>query len=125
MGLAVRVFALDNAEVFPKDVLEMSNELSTAKILVCPADTNRQVATAWSEFTPANTSYEFLAPGAKDTEPNRVLFRCRIHRGTVGLCDGSVQQLIEARQSRDLVTRTGKLYLGTETAPEGQEQRTP
>jgi hypothetical protein len=44
-GLAVRVWALDNNDSNPPNVLSMSNELSTPKILVCPADTNRQVAT--------------------------------------------------------------------------------
>jgi cell division protein FtsB len=121
LGLAVRLYANDNQDGFPRDVLVMSNELATTRILVCPADTGRQPAAGWSDFTPANTSYEFLAPDGSDTDPQRVLFRCRIHRGSVGLCDGSVQQLSEARQARDLVTRNGKLYLGSADKAGGPE----
>src|SRR5712671_1398897 len=53
-GLAVRVWALDENEKQPPNVLCLSNELVTPKILVCPAETSRQVAADWSTFTPAN-----------------------------------------------------------------------
>jgi hypothetical protein len=43
-GLAVRVWAIDN-NIFPPDIVCMSNELNTPKILVCPP-TGRQVAPA-------------------------------------------------------------------------------
>jgi hypothetical protein len=111
LGLAVRIYANDNHDVFPKDVLSMSNELNTTKVLVCPADTNRQAAASWSVFTPANFSYEYLAADGSGTDPARVLFRCTVHRGNVGLCDGSVQQLNEAMQAQRLVQHDGKLYL--------------
>jgi hypothetical protein len=45
----------------PPSVLSMSNELSSTKILVCPADTGRQAALDWSTFTMAACSYEHCA----------------------------------------------------------------
>jgi hypothetical protein len=111
-GLAVRIWALDNNESNPPNVLSMSNELSTPKILVCPADTTRQAATDWSSFTMANCSYEFLVPDEKDVDQDiqRVSVRCPIH-GHIGLCDGSVQGRVAKEHPDRLVQRDGKLYL--------------
>jgi len=110
-GLAVRVWALDNNDSNPPNVLSMSNELSTPKILACPADTNRPVAADWSSFTMANCSYDFLVPDEKDAdkEPLRVLVRCPIH-GNIGLCDGSVQSRVGKEHPDWLVEQDGKIY---------------
>jgi hypothetical protein len=116
MGLSVRVWAIDNADVSPPDMLSMSNELSTAKILVCPADHGRQRADSFASYTPANCSYEYLAPSAPDTEPSRVLFRCPIH-GHVCLSDGSVQSYVAKQHPERLVHRDGKLYLEDSPPP--------
>ena len=116
MGLAVRTYAIDNADVSPPDMLSMSNELSTPKILVCPADHGRPRADSFASYTPANCSYEYLAPSAPDTEPSRVLFRCPFH-GHVCLSDGSVQSYVGKQHPEQLVQRNGKLYLGTSTQP--------
>jgi hypothetical protein len=118
-GLAVRIWALDNNESNPPNVLSMSNELSTPKILVCPADTTRQVAPDWASFTVANCSYEFLVPDEKapDREPQRVLVRCPIH-GHIGLCDGSVQSKVAKEHPDWLVERDGRLYLEMPAQPQ-------
>ena len=110
-GLAVRVWALDNNDSNPPNVLSMSNELSTPKVLMCPADTNRQVAADWASFTMANCSYEFLVTDEKDAdrEPDRVSVRCPIH-GNIGLCDGSVQSRMGKEHSDWLVEKDGKIY---------------
>jgi prepilin-type processing-associated H-X9-DG protein len=51
----------------------MSNELSTPKILICPADTNRVAATNFlSDFGNKNVSY-FIGVDAADTYPQRIL----------------------------------------------------
>lgn len=94
IGLALRLWAGDNMDVAPPDFLSMSNELNTPKILVCPTDHGRQVASSFSVFTAANCSYDYLIANSTNwvTDPERVATRCPIH-GTVGLCDGSVQQL--------------------------------
>jgi hypothetical protein len=108
VGLAVRVWALDNNDIFPTNFLCMSNELSTPKILVCPADTNRMVAPNFGSYTDANCSYDLFF--GSDREPTQVLSRCPIH-GHIGLCDGSVQSEIAKKHPDWLVERDGKLYL--------------
>jgi hypothetical protein len=114
MGLSVKVWALDNNNMSPPDMLSMSNELSTPKILVCPADHAHQAAPNFASYSAANCSYEYLAPSAPDTEPTRVLFRCPIH-GHVCLCDGSVQGGVAKLHPEQFVRRGGKLYFGDST----------
>jgi len=91
IGLGARMWANDNHDILPRDFLTMSNELNSPKILVCPSDERRNRVTEWSQFTPAKSSYELLAPGLKEGPPwNTIMSRCPIH-GHVGLIDGSVQ----------------------------------
>jgi hypothetical protein len=116
LGLAVRVWALDNGDMTPPRVLDMTNEMSTPKILWCPADHGRERADNFASYTSANCSYEFLAPSAPDNEPTRVLFRCPIH-GHVCLCDGSVQSEVTKKHPGWLVQRDGKLYLEAQAPP--------
>jgi hypothetical protein len=109
LGLAARIWAGDNNDFYPPDIVSMSNEMGTPKILICPADPNHSVAPDFQSFSVANCSYEwFLKPTGKDDEPTRVLTRCRIHNN-VGLYDGSVQSL-GTNHPEDFVTRDGKLY---------------
>jgi hypothetical protein len=94
MGLAVRIYATDHDDVFPPDFLAMTNELSTPKVLICPADPGRSGSPAqtWAGFDPAQSSYEYLGAGLKESTPgfeSKVLFRCRIH-GNECMGDGSV-----------------------------------
>jgi len=109
LGLATRVWALDNGDISPANVLQMTNEMVTPKVLICPADSGHQMAASWSSFSAANCSYEYLAPSAPATDPERVLFRCPIH-GNIGLVDGSVQMGIAKTHPEWLVQRDGKLY---------------
>jgi len=109
IGLAARVYAQDNQDSFPPDFLSMSNELATPKILVCAADTNRQVAVNWSSYSLANCSYEFLAPGGSFKEPFQILSRCPIH-GNIGLCDGSVMMGVAKEHPDAVVQQDGKWY---------------
>jgi hypothetical protein len=111
LGLCVRMWTLDNGNVSPGNVFLMTNYMGAPKVLVCPADTGRQPAKDWASFTPANCSYEYLAPSTPQTEdPLRVLFRCPVH-GNIGLWDGSVQMGIAKNHPERLVERGGKLYL--------------
>jgi hypothetical protein len=110
LGLAARIWAVDHGDTTPASLLQMTNEMSTPKILFCPADTGRQAAANWSSFTAANCSYDYLAPSAPETEPSRVMFRCPIH-GSLGLCDGSVQMGVAKTHPEWLIQRDGKLYL--------------
>jgi hypothetical protein len=110
LGLAVRMWSVDNGDISPPNVQCLSNYIgSFMKIFVCPADTGRPAAADAASFTPANSSYEYLAPLAPDTEPNRVLFRCPIH-GNIGLIDGSVQSRVAKEHPESLVQQDGKLY---------------
>jgi hypothetical protein len=109
LGLAVRVYATDNGDVFPPDVLSMTNEMGSPKILWCPADTQRVAAASFQEFSPANMSYEYLAPSGSSEEPNRVMFRCSFHTN-ICLADGSVQQA--SGMPNRFTQRDGKLYFG-------------
>ncbi len=116
LGLAVRIWSTDNADGYPPDVVCMSNEMSTTKILICPTDHDRQPARDFGSFTMANCSYEWFLNGppagqhpSLGEEPTRVLTRCPIHRN-IGLYDGSVLQLSEKSYLESFVTRDGKLY---------------
>ena len=110
-GLAVRIWAIDRNETQPPTVLTMSNELSSPRILVCPADRSRKAANDWTGFAPANISYEyFVASDFNMTNPARVLSRCPIH-GHIGLCDGSVHQEVTKAHPEWLTERNGLMYL--------------
>ena len=51
----------------------MTNELSTPKILICPADESRFPAISfWTNFSNANISY-FINPDASETYPQQVM----------------------------------------------------
>jgi type II secretory pathway pseudopilin PulG len=141
-GLAFRIWEGDNDDKFPMEISAtnanatklitsgkayllwqmMSNELSTPKILYCPADTDHVTATSFSiGFSDANISYFFgLDATTNDTQrllvgddnlavndvPARpgiltlwtnspVAWTAARHKfvGNLGLADGSVQQV--------------------------------
>jgi prepilin-type processing-associated H-X9-DG protein len=157
VGLAFRIYATDNNNRLPwelpnaKDtnapthilyssdpttyILAVTNELSTPKIVICPADKGRPEATNWTPFTRANLSY-FISPDASAAYPNSFLAGDRnitnqngpltpglhalptnavvgwdqsIHKNQGNACmgDGSVQQLSNARL-RDQLRNTGQ-----------------
>ena len=83
VGLAFRIFATDNNDLFPGQVMAsngvelanmdvvkvlkyLSNELSTPKILICPKDTKREEATNFASLTAKNISY-FASLTAEET----------------------------------------------------------
>ena len=116
LALSVRVWARDNGDISPPDMLSMTNEMGTPKILVCPGDKTREAAKDWASYSSSHCSYDYLAPATSDEDPFRVLFRCPIH-GHIGLCDGSVQGEFANRHPERLVQRNGKLYLDMQTQP--------
>jgi hypothetical protein len=91
IGLALRIWANDNDDLYPMsagnpddslriDALEgrmfrlfqvLSNEFSVPKSVICPSDT-RSTATNWTSFANENVSY-FIGLDANDTQPNMVL----------------------------------------------------
>ncbi len=100
ISLAVRVWAEDNGGVCASNFVCMSNELSTPKILVCPADHRRQSARDWASFTPANCSYEILAPGLRVEDTNTAVVRCKVH-GHLGYTDCTVFDGLRRRHKFD------------------------
>ncbi len=119
LGLASKVWSLDNSRLSPPDILSMTNEMGTPKILVCAGDHGREPAKNFSSYTSANCSYEYLAPSTSDDDPMRVEFRCPIH-GHVGLMDGSVQGFVGQRHPEYLVERNGQLYFQQTAQPTGK-----
>ena len=127
IGLSFRTWAIDNDGKFPFNVstnkggtLElsmpgsggfdrnaafifqvMSNELSTPKILVCPADSKRQLAFDFISLQPANVSYQVRSgTNVTETTPDQILAVCPIHNHVLR-CDGSVMTERKAKLSPD------------------------
>lgn len=152
--LSFRLWAGDNHDKYPDQVsvtnggtmelvatgvayvhfLVMSNELSTPRLLICPADTNRVAATNFTSLRNKNLSY-FAALDADEQHPQMFLSgddhftvngapRKRdvlalwtnsavawlptrhVKAGNIGFVDGSVQQFTSALFQRAL-TQTG------------------
>jgi hypothetical protein len=127
MGIAFRIWALDHDDLFPFNVplakggtfelcaraaegLEknpiphltvMSNELNSAKIFWCPADTSKSPAPDFRALTLANVTYQlFSGPSLNPDNKHQVLLRCPIH-GYVAYCDGAFKRNgLEAKNSR-------------------------
>src|SRR5688500_13156305 len=83
VGLAFRIYATDNNDLFPGQVMAsngwhkvdvvnvyqwLSNELSTPKLLICPNDTKRDEAANFALLAPKNISY-FASLSASETNP--------------------------------------------------------
>ena len=111
IGLAARMWSHDNNHQFPPDIVSMSNELNTPKILVCPADAARlPSASSWEEWTPARLTYEYLSAGLSEKDFSLVMLRCPVH-GNVCLNDGS------AVMNAKLVTENGHLKVAPAVFP--------
>jgi len=145
VGLAYRIWEGDNGDKYPMVVLKinsgadtfrcfqvMSNELSTPRVLVCPADT-RTAAANYVRLKNQNVSY-FVGLDANDAHPQRFLSGDRnitgpaapddgilklvpggpvswtteihVNQGNVGLSDGSVWQYSNS-QLRDALQKSG------------------
>jgi len=91
IGLAARMWAADNNNIFPPDFISMTNELNTPKILFCPADPSAVRVSDWSQLNPSSISYRFLNPNGNEIDPTKLLTTCPIP-GHIGLSDGSVQR---------------------------------
>ena len=105
VALAAHIYANEHKENLPPDFVSMSNELTTPRILCCPADPARTSAESFAQLTPNHISYELLRPGGslKTLSSGEPIFRCPIH-GTVANADGSVQQH-QGRPTRDTQRR--------------------
>ena len=145
LGLAYRIWEGDNGDKYPMAVFTinsgadtfryfqvMSNELSTPRILVCPADT-RTAAANFVRLKNQNVSY-FVGLDASDAHPQRFLSGDRnitgpaapengilklvpggsvswtaeihVNQGNLGLTDGSVWQYSNS-QLREALQKSG------------------
>jgi Domain of unknown function (DUF4190)/GYF domain 2 len=117
IGLAFRQWALDNSNQFPWAVstnnggtMELampaadhidpnpihfeivSNELDSAKVLICPSDPKNVAAFQFLNLRSNNVSYELhTGSNVSGTNPHQIMVTCPIH-GNVLTCDGSVRQ---------------------------------
>lgn len=152
VGLAFRIYAGDNGERYPMNISTNAetvvneatpvyqyfklteNELGTPKILICPKETKRTVATDFSNFNNSNVSY-FIGLDSNENLPQSILSGDRnitngfppnggilrltakkmvgftkemhIEQGNVAIGDGSVQQVSSARLRSDIIPNTG------------------
>ncbi|KAB2660842.1 MAG: hypothetical protein DVB31_13290 [Verrucomicrobia bacterium] len=97
LGLGARIHAADNDGLFPDSWIQLTNELSTPRLLVCPVDEVHGEAESWAKVGPANITYEYLGKGGGESQTNRVLTFCPIH-GHVVLFDGT---LVRGRSRRE------------------------
>lgn len=110
MGLAAIIWANKHEDTFPADLASLNIHLSKPRTLWCPADTARAPAADWPSFTPAHSSYEYLAPqSAAYAEPNRVVFRCPVH-GSIAIADGSAHMGVAKTSPELIAEQDGKLY---------------
>jgi len=117
VSLSIKVWAGDYHDRTPTSFVAMSNELNTAKILVCPGDKAKlQFASlGWDQFQDSMSSYELRTTGGvDDVFPQSILLKCPIHHN-FGLADGSVQSA-DPDKYRE-VTVEGRTYLRSIAAP--------
>lgn len=87
VSYSARLYSNDHNDTFASSFVEMSNEVITAKVLICPADSDRKAAAKWnklnaipwSALTTNDVTYEWIARGQQDTNANQILLRCPIH----------------------------------------------
>lgn len=91
LALAARIWANDHNDTFPPDYLTMKEEISSPKILFCPAETSVVPVSEWPAVNPSSITYRYLNAGGRDLEPQKILITCPIH-GHEALSDGSVQR---------------------------------
>lgn len=86
----------------------MSKELGETKYLVCPSDSERQLAADFLSLRSINVSYQVRSgPNVNDTNPNEILARCPAH-GHILFCGGRIQseKLQPARAAKERATLT-------------------
>ncbi len=116
VGLAFRIYANDNNDLYPMAVLEadggakeavergemfrifevMSNELSDPRVVICPAD-DRTAATNFSNFNNSHVSY-FVGLDAVGTKPDMILSGDR----NIAIDDQSLSGIVSLRTNATL-----------------------
>lgn len=108
LGLAVRIYATDNEEKYPKSWDECQTEIGSPKVLHCPGDKTRGVPSTFEQAV-SQTPYAYLGTGASETNLTRIITICPIHNNVL-LADGSVHQLPKGATGR-IVEEGGHKHL--------------
>ena len=89
----------------------MSNELSTTKILLCPKDKTKHLATNFFDLRPENVSYRIRSGTNIDgANPDEILAVCPVD-GNILYCDGSVSPKGTKRNARTRQTLPPRMGL--------------
>jgi len=112
VALGSRLYSNDHNDTLAKSLIELSNEVVTPKVLICPADGERKSANAWkklnaipwSQLTTNDITYEWMARGEPDTNANRIILLCPIH-GFTARADGSVRDQRKDRRRTQSILR--------------------
>ena len=89
IGYTALIWADDRDGYLPSDILSMTTELGTPRILHCPGDHSRHVAANWASFTLSQSSYEIVTAHLRVGDTNGVFLRCKVH-GHLGYADATV-----------------------------------
>ena len=122
VAMAIQIYTAHNEDVLPQDMLSLSNELASTRLLVCPADPTRQAASDWASATTTNLSYKLLAPSARVAAPQQVVLLCPVH-GNVSLMDGSVQSRVARTCPERFILKAGQALLRESGLPSRRTRR--
>jgi hypothetical protein len=91
VGLAARLWATDHNDKFPPNLLSLSNQLASPRVLVCPAESQRARSSSFSDLSRSGSSYTYSGAGKSDGTQTEIA-HCPIHNNVL-FGDGSVQQV--------------------------------
>lgn len=94
---AGKVWAGGHEGKFPLNFPSASNELASARILICPSDKARLTGGRACSF--ADVTYELVSPGVSVSDTNAVFVRCPIH-GHLGYPDVTVFDGVRRRREK-------------------------
>ena len=93
---AARLWADTHNGRLPSNLLLISNELASPRLLLCPGDKSRDPANNWQALSPVNSSYQVCEGvlGAKDLPPEVLqhisYLQCKVHSGNYANALGKV-----------------------------------
>lgn len=88
IGMAVRLSATANRDVYPETAAQFSPHLGYSRFLVCPKDSALKAQNIdTKDFS--RTSYILTLEGASESTPHQVIARCTVHGHTL-TADGAV-----------------------------------
>jgi hypothetical protein len=91
IGLAFRMWADDNKDVYPRDFASVTNYLGNWKVFQCPSDKARNIM-SWAQVASGDVSYKIVSSGPEVplASSDVLLVQCPFH-GNFAFGDGSVR----------------------------------